>query len=157
MPVTLLPTSELVAVSWLGSVQGLTPQQVATTLPSDDTTWAKAGFVTVAVVGGSPNIYLPIKSPVFQVDCWAVKPGSGRPPWWQANNLAELIRYATLQRTGINRLLTISANGVTYPPAVVQTAYLLTEPRRSYADAADYALYTADLAIEWTTVNDRIA
>ncbi len=156
MPVTLLPTSELVAVAFIGTITGLSPQMVATTLPSDDVVWAKTGFITVAVVGGSPNIYLPVKAPVFQVDCWAVKPGSNRPPWWMANNLAETIRYATLQRTGINRVLTITANGVAYPSAVVQSPYLVTEPRRVYSDAAEYACYSFDLAAEWTTVGELI-
>jgi hypothetical protein len=153
----LRPTGELVAVAFLGSVQGLSPQMVATTLPADDTTWAATGFVTVAVVGGSPNIYLPVKSPVFQVDCWAVKPGSGKPPWWKANAIAEAIRYATLQRTGLNRVLAINANGVSYPSAVVQSACLLTEPRRMYADSADYALYSCDVQMTWTTCGDVIA
>lgn len=151
-----LNTSELVAQFWIGSIPGLSTQMVATTLPSDDTTWTSTGFITVAVVGGTPSADLPVKRPVMQVDCWSVKPGSNRPLWWKANVLAETIRYATLQRTGINRLLIPSSAGVPYPRAVVQTAYLLTEPRRMYSDAADYARYSMDLAIEWLTVNDVI-
>lgn len=153
---TLLATSELVAIAWLGSIPDLSTQMVATQLPADESTWETTGFITVNVVGGSPDIYLPVKNPVLQVDCYANKRSSNKPPWWRANVLAETVRYATLQRTGINRLLTISAGGATYPKAVVQTAYLVTEPRRVYHDPGDYAIYTFDLAMGWQTVADVI-
>ena len=151
-----LATNELVAVAWLGSIPGLSTQMVSTQLPADDTAWAATGFITVAVVGGSPNIYLPVKKPVFQVDCYAVKPGSNKPPFWKANVLAETVRYGTLPRVGFNRPLSLSAGGVSYPPARVQTAYVVTEPRRRYSDAADYAVYSFDLALEWLTIGDVI-
>lgn len=159
MPATLprLATNELVAISWLGSIDGLSTQMAATQLPADDTSWSATGFITIALVGGSPNIYLPVKCPVFQVDCYAVKPGSNKPRWAAANVLAETIRYATLQRTGFNRLLSLSAGNVSYPAATVQTAYLTTEPRRKYSDVGDYAIYGFDLAMEWITSGDVIA
>lgn len=157
MAVTLLTTSELAAIAWIGSIQGFSTQMVATQLPADNTTWAATGFVTVAVVGGSPDIYLPVKKPVLQVDCYAVKPGSNKPPWWKANVLAERIRYATLARTGFNRLLTPSANGVAYPSANVRAAYLVTEPRRVFGDLSDYAIYSMDLLLEWATHGDTLA
>lgn len=156
MPTTLLTTNELAAMAWIGGVSGLSQQMVATQLPADSSTWADTGFITVAVVGGSPNIYLPVKAPVLQVDCYAVKPGSNKPLWWKSNALAETIRYATLQRTGINRVLAITSGGHTYPSAVVQTAYLTTEPQRRYGDAGGYASYQFDMALEWTTVGDVI-
>ena len=164
MPGTLplRATSELVAVAWIGSITNLSPQMVATTLPPDanpdgsPASWLQTGFVTVSVVGGSPDIYLPVKKPVIQVDCWAARPGSNRPPWWQANVLAETIRYATLQRTGFNRTLELAANGATYPSAVVTSAYFMTEFRRLYSDVADYARFTADLHLIWQTIGDVI-
>lgn len=161
-PLPLLPTSELVAVAWIGSVPNLSPQMVATQLPSDvnsDGTvaaWVRTGFVTVSVVGGSPDIYLPVKQPVIQVDTWATKPGSNKPPWWMANVLAETIRYATWQRIGWNRPLTLTAGGVSYPGAVVTSAYFATEFRRLYDDQADYARYQADLAMSWVTIGDKL-
>lgn len=161
-PLPLLATSELVAITWIGSVPHLSTQMVATQLPADvnpDGTvasWVQTGFVTVSVVGGSPNIYLPVKKPVIQVDCWATRPGSNKPPWGQANVLAETIRYATLQRTGFNRPLTLAVNGVSYPGAVVTSAYFATEFRRIYDDQADYARYQADMQISWQTIGDTI-
>lgn len=158
----LRPNSELVAVAWIASLDNFTPQMVATTLPADVTSggqpaaWVQTGFVTVAVVGGNSDPLLPVKRPVMQVDCWATVPGSSRPPWGQAAALAEAIRYGCWDRVRTPRPLTITANSVTYPSAVVQSAYFLTEPRRMYSDAADYAHYSVDLALSWVTVNDRL-
>jgi hypothetical protein len=162
----LLATNELVAVAWLGSIPAIEAvggtQLVATTLPPDAgpdgkaAAWTSTGFITVAVVGGSPNAYIPVKQPVFQVDCWATRPGSNRPPWDRANLLMETIRYATLQRTGFNRVLALSARGVQYPSAVVDSACFLTEPHRDYSDAADYARYIVNLQLIWRTVDDVI-
>lgn len=161
-PLPLLATSELVAAAWIGSIKNLSTSMVATTLPPDvnpdesPAAWLQTGFVTVSVVGGSPDIYLPVKKPVIQVDCWAARPGSGKPPWGQANVIAETIRYATLQRTGFNRVLSLGANGASYPGAVVTSAYFATEFRRLYSDAADYARFQADMQISWQTVGDVI-
>ena len=161
-PVVLRPTSELVAVAWLSTIDGLTSAMVATTLPPDvapDNTpaaWVSTGFITVSVVGGSPNYQLPVKKPVMQIDTWATKPGSNKPPWGMANALAETVRYATLDRYHISRPLTITANGVAYPGANVMSAWVMTEPRRLYSDAADYAHYSFDVMFEWITTNDRI-
>lgn len=162
----LLATSELVCCAWIGSIPAIAAnggtQMVETTLPADVNpdgsvaAWVQTGFITVSVVGGSPDIYNPVKKPVMQVDCWATRPGSNKPPWWQANVLMETIRYATLQRTGLNRTLSLSVNGVTYPSAVVDSAVFLTEPRRDYSDAADYARYLADVQFTWRTIGDQI-
>lgn len=162
----LLATSELAVTSWIGSIPDIEAiggtQIVATTLPADvgpngePAAWLQTGFITVTVVGGSSPPDLPVKRPVMQVDCWATRPGSNRPPWWQSNVLMETIRYACLQRTGFNRVLGLSAGGVQYPSAVVESAYFLTEPRRGYSDAADYACYSADVQFIWRTVGDVI-
>lgn len=150
----LLPTSELVARAWLGSIDGFSPQMVAPQLPADDTSWAATGFVQAVVVGGSPDIDLPVKKPVLQIDCWATKPGSDKPKWVMANLLAETIRYATLQRMSMSRLLTITSGLLTYPPAVVISAYLMTEIRRIPGDPGDYAHYQFDMAMSWKTANE---
>jgi hypothetical protein len=149
-----LPTSDLVAAAWIGSIPGLDPGMVATVLPSDDGKWAKTGFIRIATVGGSPNIYLPVKEPVVQVDCFATIPGSNQPPWAHANGLAEIIRQASLQRVLMRRPLTLSVRGHPFGQAVVQSAYLLTEPQRRYSDAANYAIYSFDMQFSWVTVAD---
>jgi hypothetical protein len=135
---------------------------VATTLPADvdpqgnPAAWIQTGFVTATVAGGNPDSLLPVNRPVVQVDCWAAVPGSLKPPWWQADAIASAIRRACWSRLHIARPLSIAANGVTYPSAVVQGARLVTSFRRIYGDGGNYARYQGDLWLSWITVNDRI-
>jgi hypothetical protein len=160
----LRATDELVAAAWIATIPGLNRDMVGSQLPPDanedgsQASWVgnDAGFVQVAVVGGTSDPLLPVKRPVMQVDCWATLPGSNYPPWTQANRLAETIQYATWDRYNIARPLTITLNGVVYPAAVVQSAYLTTRPRRITDDAGDYARYSFDLALQWVTVDDRL-
>jgi hypothetical protein len=161
-PYPFLANNELVAAAWIASITGLSPAMVATQLPAatlpnkKPAPWVATGFVTVAVVGGQVGDLLPVNEPVIQVDCYWVNPGSNKPPWFKANALASVIQRATWDRTGIPRLLTLTANGVTYPNATVQTAYVVTPPRRLYGDGADYARYQMDLALQWITTGDRL-
>ena len=161
-PLPLEDADELVAAAWIGSVPGLSPAMVGEQLPPDvnpdgsPAGWLTTGFVTVAVVGGAPDAEQPLNKPVMQVDCWATRPGSNKPPWFLAAAIAGAIRRATWDRYRISRPLTINVNGVVYPPAVVKSAYLPTAFRRVYDDAGDYARYQGDLALTWVTVNDRL-
>lgn len=159
----LRPTDELVATAWIASIPGLSAAMVGTQLPSDvdpdgsgPADWVTTGYVTVAVVGGTPDPLLPVSRPVVQVDCWATNPGSNKPPWLMAAAIASAIRRATWDRYTIARPLPISVNGVVYPTAVVQTAYMATAFRRLYDDQADYARYQGDLALSWVTANDTL-
>ena len=129
---------------------------VATQLPADETAWSQNGFITAAVVGGTPPPDLPLSRPVIRYDCWAVSLSSSKPPWFRASALANAIRYACLHRTNVPRLLTITANGVTYPTAAVRTAVMLIHPRRVYGDPGDAARYTTDVQLDWTMTNDRL-
>ena len=161
-PLPLSATDELVAVAWIGSIPGLSTAMVDTQLPPDvdadgtPAAWINTGFVTVSVVGGTPNDELPVERPVMQVDCWATRPGSNKPPWMMAAMLSRVIRRAVLDRYTISRPLTPVINGVVYPKAVVTTAYMATSFRRGYDDAGDYAHYQGDLALNWVTVNDHL-
>lgn len=150
------PNSDLVAVAWLAGIAGLSADMVATILPRDQTTWAEDGFVTVNVIGGNPDLTLPIRRPVIQVDCWAVTPNSARPPWGEANRLAELIRThveAGPAAANHSRLLTFSGD---YQPASVMAAIMRTEPRRGVTpgpvptgDPGGYARFMFDLELAW--------
>jgi hypothetical protein len=158
----LEPSDEQVAVGWLSLVPGLSPAMVATRLPPDADKqgnvmpWVQTGFVTVSVVGGNPDAMLPVNRPVFQVDCWAVKPGSSQPPWWQAAAIASAIRRQTWQSNSGPRQVLISAGSVTYPPVAVRSAYLATTFRRVYDDAALYAHFAGDLVLDWVRVPDYV-
>jgi len=155
-----MPTDVLVAAAWIASIPGFTPAMTGERLPPDvlpptagkknrPAPWLKTGFITVQWVGGGTDPDLPRHSPVMQVDVYAAEPGSNDPPWRQAEALGEAIWLATMQRTGFNRLLTIEAEGVTYPGAVVQGVYLATPFRRLYDDPAAYARISANLALSW--------
>lgn len=159
-PLPLLPNDELVATAWIGSIPGFTLAMVGTQLPPDVNpdgsvaSWIATGFVTVSVVGGNPDSLLPINRPVLQVDCWATVPGSNKPPWLRAAALASAIRNATWDRIRTPRPLSATVNGVEYPLAVVQSAYIVTAPRRLYDDQGDYARYQADVALSWIAPAD---
>jgi hypothetical protein len=139
--------NELVAVSWLGSAAGITPNQVATNLPTDVSTWADNGFVRVGpVVGGSPQLYSPLREPVLQIEAYAVNPNSGKPPWGKCNSLMQLLFDATYDRSAMQRTLTLPAG---FPQAVVMTAHFVTEPRKKEDEQSSYACLMADLAVHW--------
>jgi hypothetical protein len=99
---------------------------------------------------------MPLRRPVAQVECRAVIPGSGVPPWGLAEDLAEQIRFATYDRRSFGRPLDIVVNGVAYPSAQALSAKMLTEPHRMYGDSADYAGLAFDLAMQWVQVGETV-
>ncbi len=148
-----LPTNALVAVAWAGQrVPGLTASMVATRLPRGFTTWADAGFVQMTPITGAPNVDIPVRRPVMQVDCWAVTVDaqgavSKKQPVHKANRLAELIRDATERSEALDgRPLAMLDN---YLAARVLSAYLLSEPVEVPGDESGYARVTFDLQIDW--------
>ena len=145
---TLRASTELVAIAWLKGTLG---DIVATTLPkpaADGTySWADTGFCTLTVVGGDSDMYVPIRRPVVAVDCWAVNPGSQKPPWNKAGQLAEAIQAGCYEVQDIPRLLVLPGD---CPPARVLSAYTAYEPRRVPDDASSYARYTLGLTLHWT-------
>lgn len=150
------PTSALVAVAWLSQrVPGVVAGQVATRLPREQVKWAAEGFVQVTPITGIPDIDLPIRRPILQVDCWAVtldESGnvSTKQPIHKANRLAELVRVATeLETARYSSPVTMPAG---YLGAIVLSAYPLTEPTEVPNDPSGYARVTFDLALDWARV-----
>jgi hypothetical protein len=146
MTVILRATTELVTVAWLKGVVG---DIVATTLPRSNASWAASGFVQVATVGGTANMYVPIRQPVMSVACWAGSPESNRPPWNKATWLAEQIQAACYDVANTPRLLTLPTG---YPHARVLSAYTAYEPRRVPDDEASYARINFGLVVNWIEV-----
>lgn len=148
------PNNDLVGVAWLSQrVPGIVAGQVATTLPANAAAWTAEGFVQIqAIPGGrAPDIDVPLRLPVFQVDCWAVTADSAgvptyKPHWAKANRLAELIRIATEDGQLYGKAVVMPAG---YSGARVQAAYLLGEPGRVNDDPSGYARLTLDLALDW--------
>ena len=152
---TLYPTTSLVAVAWIASIPGLTASGVGTQLPADEMSWAPGGYIVVPfTVGGTPMQNAPVARPVVQAECWATVPNAPDLPWNMAENLAEQIRMATYDRTGVfGRTLTLPAG---YPNAWVRSAGVLTHPKRVWSDAGDYAGFLIDLRLTWVAASERI-
>jgi hypothetical protein len=147
------PTSPLVAVAWLSQrVAGLNSSMVATSLPRDVTTWAAVGFVQATAISGRPDIDVPIRGPLVQIDAWAVNvdaAGNVMPSRAiaKANRLAELVRLGTEDQQEYGKPVTLP-NG--YAGARVLSVYPLTEPAEVPDDPSGYARVTLDLAFNWT-------
>jgi hypothetical protein len=161
--VSLHPTSELVTQAWLASIpgSGFSTSMIAAQAPIQEkwpVTDGISSFISMRVVGGSPapvSMEAPLGMPVMEIKCWAARLTSDKPPWYAANQMAEIIRIAMYSRgLGVfGRALTIQANGVVYNPAVVIRTVLHTEPRRIYGDPRNYAVYQMDMGMTWKEVN----
>jgi hypothetical protein len=158
----LIAPDDLVAVAWIASIPHFTAAMVGKSLPPDvdesnqPAAWLATGFVTVAIVGGTPHPLLPVHRPVIEVKCWTAVPGSNLPPWGAAKALGQAITKATWDRVTMSRQLIPMENGVAYPAASVTGAYMATHFRPIYSDAADYACVQGDLAMTWVTAADLI-
>jgi hypothetical protein len=151
---SLLPNDELVARAWLlAAVDGLTGK-VATTLP--DLPWTDNEFVQIMQVGGTPDPENPQMRPVISVNCFAMKAGSTRPPWGQANQLAMRILMATYSK----RRQTSGAVELDLPDgygrAIVQSAQVVSQPRRLPSDPSQYAVYNLDIQLWWIPASEVI-
>jgi hypothetical protein len=152
-PLVLLPNTDLVAVQWLRRNSKFSAKGVgiATSLPADRAKIV-TGFITTQIVGGSPEIELPIRHPVVAVSHWAAPAveGSSKVPWPQASALAEWTWEQTWDRADQNVTLSFSLPG--YAQARVFTVEALTEPRRVEDDPSGYARVDVDLLFHWTGV-----
>ncbi|RAJ70280.1 hypothetical protein K378_01445 [Streptomyces sp. Amel2xB2] len=142
--------TELVAVAWLRSLDGIEPGQVATTLPSKTADWAENGFLQVTPgIGGSMQLHYALREPVVQVEAYAARLDSGKPPWNVAASLMEAVVAGTYDEANLQRTLTLPG---AFPAARVLTAHFVSEPRRMPDDVASYARYVADLALHWISL-----
>lgn len=145
MTAPLRPTSELVAVGWIGLA--LPTVGVGTRLPAADDAMRANGFVRVDVVGGNVDIDVPLRSPVAVAECWWPSPeGSHLPPWNHAAQLAQRLYDATYDRALMGSTVTLPGN---YAPARVLTVIPLGEPQRVPSDPAFFARYELRLQLAW--------
>ena len=140
------PVTDLVAQAWLSGLPGFSTGMVGAVLPQATDGWATTGFVQVQPVTGGIDPSSGLRTPHVQVDCWAVKPGSAKPPWYKANQLAETVIAATIDGTGQQTPVDL---GTHYDPARILTVVALGEPRRVPDPDGSYARYSLDLAISW--------
>jgi hypothetical protein len=134
------PTTDLVASAYLRHVLGLTDAELGTGLPTDQTTWAETGFITVDAIGGTPHPELPQRAPVVAIETWAIK---GK--WNLAFDLAERVTDYFEGRVD-SIAFDVKTN---YHRARVLEGRVLTEPRKVRADPSLFAHVTLDLLLHW--------
>lgn len=146
---TYLAVDELVAVAWLKAILPDMVAAVATSLP-DVGYWTDNQFVQVTGIGGGSDVEQPINRPVVEVACWARAAGSAKPPWGQANQLAERIRRACLTRPAQPGMTLTIRTG--YEQARVMEHNIQEGPRKIRADASHHARYNVEVELVWTPV-----
>lgn len=141
------PNSELVAVAYLKSLAlGASASfGVGTTLPEAKESW-KDGFIQVSVVGGSPDVDVPTRRPLLQIDAWVPSINSSKPQWGKANTIAEDVVASLFDGTAPSLKLSL---GPSFKDAIVQSGYAVSEPRRISNDPAGHARYTVDIVLTW--------
>ena len=142
----LHPNSEVVGVAWLKAAVPYLGSRVSTELPTDNSSWSASGFTTVSVVGGSPNIEVGMRKPVFSIDVWGASTNSGKPPWNLASQQAEQIHDAVLAHALVPKVLVLPSG---YANARVLQVIPRSEPRRVAGDPASYAHFQFDCEMWW--------
>jgi hypothetical protein len=141
--------TELVAAAWVRSLVGR-DFGIGTSLPTDNASWATSGFMAVGpIIGGSPNAYVPQRTPVVQLDAYAVTINSDNPNWGKASDIANFVYNACYEMTNFQVALTLRSG---YQQAKVQSARPMIEPRRIYDDPGSYAHYQLDIALQWIAI-----
>lgn len=139
----------LATAAWIRSIPALSAG-VGTGLPKDVASWATNGFIVVGPqIGGGLHPTVPFRSPVHQVDIYAVTPGSDAPPWGMAADLAEVIVSATYDMSLLGGPFTLKTG---YGQARVQGVNIAGGPREQYGDPSAFAWYQIDLGTDWIAV-----
>lgn len=148
--------SELAAIAWLKTVPGLPVNQIGTTLPQDNSTWAASGYVQIIVTGpGRSNKYYGYRAPVITAHCWATNPHKQTPPWGKASDLAEDIYAHLLAENGLENVELRTG----FPRVRILQASCVDEPKRipwgfpsgqgSFVDPANTAHFTVSFQLAW--------
>ncbi len=154
---TELPDGYLVAAAWFQAQLGLPGTQVGQILPprtlADGRTaspWiTSGGFLQLTSVSALASAdELEIYSDVFQLDAYAARPDSVKPPYGAASLLCQRAYAATKARAGCAVFPTLPA---AYVRAHVRDVNGITRPRRfPGADATGLARFQCEVMINWT-------
>lgn len=148
---TLLVDATTVAGSWLRTISGIPANKINTVLPALDQ-WEDTGFVQInGTVGGTPHLDAPIRQPVVQVDTWACRRDSDKPPWDKASRLMELIMAACVGPVASSVMVPLHIGS---DLVRLMSVYPVSEPHKppqglDTGDAASFARYTVDLQFIW--------
>ncbi len=144
---TKLPNTQLVVAEWINTITALRAGCAAAELPENNATWGSSGFAVLTVVGGNHHVFSgQVNHPVVQVDCFAIKPDTGRPLWGAANAMLSAISAACDDKATLQRRLTLPHS---FGTARVLSAYQLSEERRVYRDGSSAAIVQADFHFFW--------
>lgn len=145
-----IPTSELAAMAWIRTIDGFNYDMVSDKLTGDNALIAASGFVTVLVIGGSSDIYVPRRSPVIEVRTWACNLDGDRqdPPFAEAGSLIETIRERCLNHGKFRNSAIETEPG--YEQVCVPSVYFLTDPTKHEDDDARFASWSAEVQFHWT-------
>ncbi len=146
----LFPTSELVAKAWILGLPGIPSGAVASTLPEDTSAWL-TGFVQVTALDGNPLLHVKKREIVMDVTCWyQPKPGSNKPAWNKAAQLAEKVFDG-----GFADVLVVQRLLTTLPAAYDNarvTAWMPGEPQKRGQDEAGNAAFGFEAEMHWIAV-----
>lgn len=144
------PSTELVARAWILSLPDVPAGTVAATLPAPvdgHYPWEATGFYTVTPAGGTPHVDIRVRRPLVQVDAYATKYGSQRPPHGRAAAMLESIVNSCWDDDGDHAHDLDVKTG--YYRVRVYAVSCAREPQRLYGDEQSLAKYSADLQFHW--------
>ena len=150
------PDAELVACAWIMSIPGILIDYADWRLPWDLDKPDVYGYAQVTVTGGAPNKDVPLFQSTLQVNCWVLANDEDRSHRLKASYLTKQIQYACWDRKNVKRGVTPqeqlpNGNVITYQPAHVEDAYILSEARQMQSkDNPIYEGYSMDMAFWWT-------
>jgi hypothetical protein len=142
------PGAPLVAITWMRTLD-LPCDDIGDEVPADPTLWAEHGFLHVpTTVGGSPDVHLPWRQPVVQVDTYTNRPDSEHTPWNKAEHLAAaVLEAAQAQRSPVDLAM---PDG--FRPVRLHAVWAQSEPRRLPSDPAAYARVNVDYEMRWVVI-----
>lgn len=144
------PDGESIAIAWLQTL-GLDVDGIGTDLPGSKALWSVRGFVQVPmVVGGTPQIHVPMREPSVEINAWACRLHSELPPWRRAGHIANTIVAAIYDQ---QRPVDLDL-GDGYAPVRMHSIWALTEPRRMPGDPSNYARHVMEAAMRWVVLPD---
>jgi hypothetical protein len=146
--------TDLAVQAWISSLPAFNAGMVGAELPEkaeQNTSLIASGFITAFTVGGTPELYVPLRQPVVQIDTWGFPVAAGRKPMWdRANHLAEQLVAACYNGTNLETNLPLNRNG--YGTVRMLQAHPLQEPHRVYSDRGYRARFRFDLQAYWIEV-----
>lgn len=146
----LHPTAELVAKAFISGIPGVPSGKVATALPAKREAWPD-GFVVAVALPSTPQLHVKKRESILDVVCWyPPKPGSNKPQWNHAAQLAEdIFDEAYRDPLEVQRLLTALPSEYNHARVL---SWMPGEPERRGNDSAGNAAFGLNIEMHWIAV-----